>query len=237
MTALSCTPRMAARVVGLAAALSLLLGAPFAEAIPAFARKYETSCQTCHIVFPKLNAFGTAFRLNGYRMPKETEEMVKEKPVSLGAPAYKKLWPQAIWPGEISSAVPLAVNIKFADVNTSSLNEDGTTSSVKNDFQFPQEVNIFGGGQRWATTSPTSARSRSARSGDGSVSTEIEHAHISHRLPLRPRGPRSTSGSASSRPTSPTSSRRCSSPPTRPSTRSSPTTRSDRTGARAWART
>ncbi len=50
-------------------AATVLLLAPRAEAIPAFARKYETSCQTCHTVFPKLNAFGTAFRLNGYRMP------------------------------------------------------------------------------------------------------------------------------------------------------------------------
>ena len=102
-----------------------------ALAVPAFARKYQTSCQTCHIVFPKLNAFGEAFRLRGYRMPGETEEMVKQPPVSLGAPAYKKLWPQAIWPGEISSSVPLAVNVKMADVNTSSLNEDGTVTSVR----------------------------------------------------------------------------------------------------------
>src|SRR5437667_9893265 len=79
-------------------------------------------------------------------MPKETEDMVKEKPVSLGAPAYKKLWPQAVWPGEISSAVPLAVNIKVADVNTSTLNDDGTITTVNNDLQFPQEVNIFGAG-------------------------------------------------------------------------------------------
>ncbi len=55
-----------------------------AEAVPAFARKYQTSCQTCHIVFPKLNAFGEAFRLRGYRMPAETEDMVKQKPVSMG---------------------------------------------------------------------------------------------------------------------------------------------------------
>ena len=102
------TPRTAARIVFPVAA-GVLFAAPLAEAIPAFARKYETSCQTCHVVFPKLNAFGEAFRLNGYRMPKETEEMVKEKPISLGAPAYKKLWPSAIWPGEISSSVPLAV--------------------------------------------------------------------------------------------------------------------------------
>ncbi|HEX7486146.1 MAG TPA: hypothetical protein VF332_08340 [Vicinamibacterales bacterium] len=59
-----------------------------------FARKYGTSRQTCHTIFPKLNAFGVALRLNGYRMPKETEEMAKTKPASLGSPAFKKLWPQ-----------------------------------------------------------------------------------------------------------------------------------------------
>src|SRR5512140_2241403 len=133
----------------LRAVFTLCVGASTAStasAVPAFARKYQTSCQTCHIVFPKLNAFGEAFRLRGYRMPGETEEMVKQPPVSLGAPAYKKLWPQAVWPGEISSAVPLAVNVKLADVNTSTLADDGTVSSVKNDLQFPQEVNIFGAG-------------------------------------------------------------------------------------------
>ena len=53
-----------------------VLGRP-TQAFPIFARKYETSCQTCHTIFPKLNAFGEAFRLKGYRMPGETEEMVK----------------------------------------------------------------------------------------------------------------------------------------------------------------
>ncbi len=56
----------------LAAGLLLLLVPGRASAIPAFARKYQTSCQTCHIVFPKLNAFGEAFRLRGYHMPAET---------------------------------------------------------------------------------------------------------------------------------------------------------------------
>src|SRR5512138_2889490 len=131
---------------GLLVLAVLAVTAPAAHAVPAFARKYQTSCQTCHIVFPKLNAFGEAFRLRGYRMPGETEEMVKEKPVSLGAPAYKRLWPQAVWPGEISSSVPLAVNIKMAYVNTSALNDDGTVTKVNNDMQFPQEFNVFGAG-------------------------------------------------------------------------------------------
>src|SRR6476646_10953794 len=123
------TERLAtARILARAAIALLALGATesTALAVPAFARKYPTSCQTCHIVFPKLNAFGEAFRLRGYRMPGETEEMVKQPPVSLGAPAYKKLWPHAIWPGEISSFVPLAVNIKLAYTDTSALNDDGS---------------------------------------------------------------------------------------------------------------
>ena len=59
-----------------------------AGAVPAFSRKYQTACQTCHTIFPKLNPVGTAFRLNGYHLPGETEDMVKQKPVSLGADAY-----------------------------------------------------------------------------------------------------------------------------------------------------
>ncbi len=178
-------PRAIARIAFLGMAGSIVLAAPRAEAIPAFARKYETSCQTCHTVFPKLNAYGTAFRLNGYRMPSETEEMVKEKEVSLGAPAYKKLWPQAIWPGAIPSHVPLAVNVKFADVSTSSLNEDGTTSKVTNDFQFPQEANLFAGGTLGDHVSYFSELTF-GQEPDGSVSTELEHAHIAFDSPFGP---------------------------------------------------
>ena len=39
-----------------------------ASAIPSFARKYQTSCLTCHTVISlALNPFGEAFRRNGYR--------------------------------------------------------------------------------------------------------------------------------------------------------------------------
>jgi len=156
-----------------------------AEAVPAFARKYHTSCQTCHIVFPKLNAFGEAFRLRGYRLPGETEEQIKEPPVSLGAPAYKRLWPQAIWPGEIPGSVPLAVNIKFADVNTSTLNDDGTVTTVNHDLQFPQELNVFAAGTLGDHVSFFSEVTF-AENADGSVSTSLEHAHMGFDSPFGP---------------------------------------------------
>lgn len=38
-------------------------------AIPAFARKYKLSCQTCHSPVPKLKPFGDEFAGNGFRMP------------------------------------------------------------------------------------------------------------------------------------------------------------------------
>jgi hypothetical protein len=38
-----------------------------AEAIPAFARKYDFNCNVCHVPgFPKLNDFGNLFRDRGY---------------------------------------------------------------------------------------------------------------------------------------------------------------------------
>ena len=43
-------------------------------AIPAFARKYDKSCQTCHVSEPKLNEFGERFRANGYQLPGTIED-------------------------------------------------------------------------------------------------------------------------------------------------------------------
>ena len=165
--------------------IALLGVAARADAVPAFARKYQTSCQTCHVVFPKLNAFGEAFRLRGYRMPGESEELVKEKPVSLGAPAYKRLWPQAVWPGEVASTVPLAVNIKMADLNTSSVNDDGSVTSIHNDMQLPQELNIFGAGTLGEHVSYFSEVTVS-QNPDGSAGIEIEHAHFAFDSPFGP---------------------------------------------------
>ncbi len=170
---------------GVLVLLALVATESTALAVPAFARKYQTSCQTCHIVFPKLNAFGEAFRLRGYRMPGETEEMVKQPPVSLGAPAYKKLWPQSVWPGEISNSVPLAVNVLLADVNTSSRNEDGSVSSIKNDLQFPQEVSFFAAGTLGDHVSYWSEIVL-GENPDSTVSVSIEQARVGFDSPFGP---------------------------------------------------
>jgi hypothetical protein len=78
--------------------------------IPAFARKYKTSCATCHNGFPKLNAFGEAYRRNGYQFPGGADaEFTKEEPVSLGSEGNKKAFPDAIWPGTLPGSSPISL--------------------------------------------------------------------------------------------------------------------------------
>jgi hypothetical protein len=80
------------------------------SAIPAFARKYKTSCQTCHTAFPQLNPFGEAFRLNGYRFPGGLDvDYAKVEEVELGAEGYKKVWPNAVWPTTLTWVPPISV--------------------------------------------------------------------------------------------------------------------------------
>lgn len=40
-----------------------------ANAIPAFARKYNMSCNVCHAPFPKLKPYGEDFAANGFQLP------------------------------------------------------------------------------------------------------------------------------------------------------------------------
>jgi hypothetical protein len=86
---------------------ALLSQMPRTSAIPAFARKYQTSCSTCHNNYPELNDFGEAFKKNGFKFPKEDESFVKEAPVMLGAKAQKEAFPKAVYPGEIPGFLPL----------------------------------------------------------------------------------------------------------------------------------
>ncbi len=110
-----------------------------AEGIPAFARRYETSCTTCHVIIPKLNPFGMAFRNNGYRIPPNDLKLVKSHDIPLGAPAWKKVWPEAVWPGAIPGVPPVSFRI-FSDVVVN------PTAAAKVNFVFPNEFEILAGG-------------------------------------------------------------------------------------------
>lgn len=86
-----------------------------AKAVPSFARKYQTSCLTCHTVYPVLNPFGEAFRRNGYRFPSQggsvDSDAVKSPMIALGQEEYKKTFPHSVWPSAIPESVPLSVMV------------------------------------------------------------------------------------------------------------------------------
>jgi hypothetical protein len=133
---------------------ALLCGLLFpgkAAAIPSFARKYETTCTTCHTVYPMLNSFGEAFRRNGYRFPSQdgsTDSDVTPAPsIPLGQPEYAKEFPNAVWPGKIMQAVPLSVwvnggvsvNLPKSDAHAA----EGNTFAWNN---LLAEMHVFGAG-------------------------------------------------------------------------------------------
>lgn len=52
----------------------LMIGVFFintAQAIPAFARKHQAECSSCHSAWPALNAAGRAYKENGYRLSRD----------------------------------------------------------------------------------------------------------------------------------------------------------------------
>ena len=100
---------MKTRILGAVVAwLSILAFADRAQAIPVFARKYQTSCITCHTMYPKLNDVGEAFRRNGYQFASDDDVLVKEEPVKLGIDAYKDMFPDSIWPSTLPALPPVS---------------------------------------------------------------------------------------------------------------------------------
>ena len=102
-------PRAVGWIAGCVVLAVLLAWSPPAAAVPGFARKYGTSCLTCHTIYPKLTPFGEAFRRNGFRFPGSDSDFVKQDPVPLGQEAYKQMFPAVAWPGTVPSSVPIAL--------------------------------------------------------------------------------------------------------------------------------
>src|SRR5271157_5502787 len=109
---------MVASFIFAALVCTSLIWASRSYGIPAFSRKYQTSCSTCHNNFPELNDFGLAFKKNGFKFPKDDQNFVKEPPVLLGAKALREVFPEAIYPGEIPGNIPIAFRYSgFASYN------------------------------------------------------------------------------------------------------------------------
>ena len=146
-----------------------------AHAIPAFARRYGTSCQTCHIAFPKLTPFGEAFRRNGFAFPGQDEEFVKQDQIPLGQEAYRQMFPNAVWPGVLPASPPLAVGFNGAATihpNKSSSSAQADNGAVVTLQNLIAEAHLWAGG----AFSEHIAYYGEVTFADGG--TDIEHAEL-----------------------------------------------------------
>lgn len=156
--------------------LALLLGwSSPAQAIPAFARKYGTSCLTCHTVYPKLTPFGEAFRRNGFRFPGTDSDFVKQDPVPLGQEAYKEVFPAMAWPGTVASSAPIAVGFNGQAVAHPSKTSGAAVAD--NGARFSLD-NLMAEGHLWAGGSFDDKTTFFGEITFASDHVEIEHARV-----------------------------------------------------------
>lgn len=98
-------------------------------AIPSFARQTNMSCNSCHTMFPELNAFGRMFKLNGYTLIgiEAVQSTNKEGDVTL----------RLINIPEVSSM--LQASYTYTDKKQ--------PESQNNNISFPQQLSVFLAGE------------------------------------------------------------------------------------------
>ncbi|MEJ2544321.1 MAG: hypothetical protein P8Y99_09660 [Calditrichaceae bacterium] len=95
------------------------------SAIPAFARKYKISCNTCHTVFPRLKEYGDDFAGSGF--------IIKEKETKRN---YVTAGDELLW---LNKDFPIAARIDLYATH-----EQG--QDVENDFKIPWGLKLLSGG-------------------------------------------------------------------------------------------
>jgi hypothetical protein len=98
-----------------------------AEAIPAFARRYQFSCSTCHAPVPRLKPFGEAFAARGFRLEDPSQEPPRAT-YDTGDPTLRLL-----------RELPLAVRLE----GYGSFKDDVKATS---DVEWPWAAKILSGG-------------------------------------------------------------------------------------------
>lgn len=165
------------------AALTILLVAAPAHAIPAFARRYGTSCLTCHTIYPKLTPFGEAFRRNGFKFPGKDGDFVKQETVPLGQEAYKAMFPHAVWPAELPASVPLAFGANGSAVIHPDTHSGAGTADNFQVFSLQDlvaEAHLWAGG---ALTEHISYFAEVTFSTDHSIDLEHAELHFNDLIP------------------------------------------------------
>lgn len=98
-----------------------------AYAIPAFARRYRLSCNTCHNPFPRLTSYGQEFAANAFQLPDGEEP----------ARSYADVEDESL---SLLRELPLAVRL---DMHGQYLPDSDT---VDTDFKFPDRAKLLSGG-------------------------------------------------------------------------------------------
>lgn len=107
--------------------LAVLMLADPSWAIPAFARKYQYSCTTCHAPAPRLKAFGEAFAARGFRLEDPTQEPARAT-VDTGDPLL-----------QLMRDFPIASRLEgFAAYKEE--------AAAETDFEYPWAFKILSGG-------------------------------------------------------------------------------------------
>jgi hypothetical protein len=118
---------LALGIVG-AVALLAVVAARQADAIPAFARKYQFSCSTCHAPFPRLKPYGEEFAGRGFRLEDPSQEPTRAT-YDVGDP-----WLM------LARELPLAMRLD----GHASWKED---AEAEVDFETPWSFKLLSGGQ------------------------------------------------------------------------------------------
>ncbi len=125
--------------VSVLATLMSLFVATEAQAIPAFARKYDVNCTACHTAPPILNTYGQRFLENGYQLP-GTEDG--------GSTGKKKLGDLNL--DDVNQYVGFRlVGNAFSNWSFKKQNPAGADAGVvenKSEFMFPENFVLFAGG-------------------------------------------------------------------------------------------
>ena len=129
-----------------------------AASIPAYARKYDMSCNVCHSPVPKLKPFGEAFAANGYQLkdkepPRFTREtgdskllLMRELPLALRLDGFARYLPgntpesDIEWPYilKILSSGQIANNVSYFLYFL--FNERGEVAGVEDAFVYFNDV-------------------------------------------------------------------------------------------------
>lgn len=115
---------------------SALLTPSFAHAIPAFARKYDTACNTCHAhAYPELNPYGRFFKENGYQLASGAEDHYRDRSTQAPGSVNARL--------DVFRTLPLALRV----LSTVQIPTDATESARNTvDFRMISDLFVLAGG-------------------------------------------------------------------------------------------